>query len=420
MADTTRSQLEQAYRLIQQEDVDKAIAILKPITASQPNNLDAWWLLANAVTEPPDAYNALQNVLRINPKHDQARELFDQLKEEFPYLEQNLQSDFADTDASFEDLFSNAAPTPATENSAFSSEDLDSLLGDSSTSSSFSQPNTPEPVAASTRDQGTDSFFSSSGFDSGNNPFDNSFDTPDDSAFSGFDDMFADSEPGFVQDEAIAAPAKPARGRAEPKPRQPKVPKPPKPTRLPQEAVPADPLELERRANRQTSPFVFLIALLFVVVLVGGGLFVAYTAGLFGKPPEPTAAPADSSMFAVPTTDKDVAIKATNAQFSNNNFQKAGADVVLSTLGPTFEVKFCANVGPKLQNSINKALDFVAQETASVRSLVQAGGVQVFSCSEPIVSLYRAVIPLDKVVSYVDGQLKDKRTFRASWQRIES
>ena len=77
MTDATRSQLEQAYRLIQQDQLDKAIALLRPITAAQPNNVDAWWLLSNAVSEPTDARNALVNVLRLDPNHSQAKELLD-------------------------------------------------------------------------------------------------------------------------------------------------------------------------------------------------------------------------------------------------------------------------------------------------------------------------------------------------------
>src|SRR5947207_1025537 len=86
MANATRSQLEQAYDLIQQDKLDQAIALLKPITKKEPDNADAWWLMANAVSEPTDAHNALQNVLRLNPSNDQARELLQQLEQEFPQL----------------------------------------------------------------------------------------------------------------------------------------------------------------------------------------------------------------------------------------------------------------------------------------------------------------------------------------------
>src|SRR5664279_5150281 len=93
MSDAMRSQLEQAYRLIQQEDLDKAIAILKPIVAAQPNNIDAWWLLSNAVSEPAEARSALQNVLRLDPNHNQARDLLGSLDQQFPeYASPSLSS----------------------------------------------------------------------------------------------------------------------------------------------------------------------------------------------------------------------------------------------------------------------------------------------------------------------------------------
>ena len=49
MADTPRTQLERAYRLIQQERLDEASALLQPLVKKEPDNADAWWLLANAV-----------------------------------------------------------------------------------------------------------------------------------------------------------------------------------------------------------------------------------------------------------------------------------------------------------------------------------------------------------------------------------
>src|SRR2546423_4423801 len=84
MADATRSQLEQAYKLIEQDELEKALAMLRPIVRSQPNNSDAWWLLSNVVSEPTDAGEALLNVLRLDPRHSQARELLDALDKEFP------------------------------------------------------------------------------------------------------------------------------------------------------------------------------------------------------------------------------------------------------------------------------------------------------------------------------------------------
>ncbi|MBE7512100.1 MAG: tetratricopeptide repeat protein [Anaerolineales bacterium] len=88
MTSMFRRQLEEAYRLIQQDQLDAAQAILREVVARNPDNADAWWLMANAVTEPRDAYQALSNVLRTNPMHDEAREAFNQLVSEYPDLDQ--------------------------------------------------------------------------------------------------------------------------------------------------------------------------------------------------------------------------------------------------------------------------------------------------------------------------------------------
>src|SRR5579859_1231710 len=145
MADSTRSQLEQAYKLIQQEDLDGALAILRPVVKSQPNNADAWWLVANAVSEPKEAYDALNNVIRLKPRHAEARDLLNKLTEQFPALASTEPSGFDSGGASFDDLFGAAPSAPAAtaslDNRSFSSSDLDSLLG--------SQPNAADTFASS-------------------------------------------------------------------------------------------------------------------------------------------------------------------------------------------------------------------------------------------------------------------------------
>src|SRR5260370_34030295 len=170
MADATRSQLEQAYRLIQQDNLDQAIAILKPITTAQPNNADAWWLMANAVTEPEQAHNALQHVLQINPGHSQARDLLNKLESEFPQVASGgSSSDFGEV-SSFDDLFAEkpAAPAAAAEPSgsaSFTADDLDSLFKNTpSSASSGGFDSSAEPAAEPSFASSTnmDSFFNSS------------------------------------------------------------------------------------------------------------------------------------------------------------------------------------------------------------------------------------------------------------------
>ncbi|PJF37365.1 MAG: hypothetical protein CUN49_00715 [Candidatus Thermofonsia Clade 1 bacterium] len=86
MANDTRNQLKQAYNYIQQERLDEAISILRRVLSSEPDNADAWWLMANAVSDPADAAEALNNVLRVRPEHAEAREAYQQLIAEYPEL----------------------------------------------------------------------------------------------------------------------------------------------------------------------------------------------------------------------------------------------------------------------------------------------------------------------------------------------
>jgi len=87
MSEPTRAQLQQAYQLIKNGQRDEAIAILRPIVTVDPNNVDAWWLMANAAIEPAEQRSALDRVLLLRPDHKQAQEKLNALKgaEEFRF-----------------------------------------------------------------------------------------------------------------------------------------------------------------------------------------------------------------------------------------------------------------------------------------------------------------------------------------------
>jgi hypothetical protein len=423
MANATRSQLEQAYNLIQQDQLNQAIAILKPITRQEPNNSDAWWLMANAVSEPEDAYEALENVLRLNPANDQARELMQQLEQEFPQLRGRpapvaSSSDFGDFNGTFDDLFGSSTTSPTSNSSStstsFSSDDLDELLGDSSSSTGFSSSTSVDDLFTSGAlddSQSLNTFLE--------NNADSSFGSTSGS-FSSFDDPFASSDPTFMQDEMLTeAPSKgkPARGRAQPKPRKEEKPKPAKPTKIVMEAPPMDPLELERRANRKPNPMVIGVLLLLVASLVGGGLFVANNIGVItGNVPAATNVPADVNIV-IPANDVPAAVEAIKIQLTAKGFAAVSASVVVSPIGDTFQVQFCDKPSVDVLKRITLAQDLVAQAAAAIREKVKGAGIDIISCSNASVRLYRAVSQIDDIVSYVDGGLKDKKAFKASWQK---
>lgn len=76
---STSDQLQQAYRLIRDGNKTQAMAIIVPIVRAEPNNADAWWLLANAVSEVDQQRRALEQVLRLRPNDDKARQMMERI-----------------------------------------------------------------------------------------------------------------------------------------------------------------------------------------------------------------------------------------------------------------------------------------------------------------------------------------------------
>jgi hypothetical protein len=71
--------LQQAYRLIKDGNKTQATSILVPIVRAEPNNADAWWLLANAVSNTEQQRRSLEQVLRLRPNDEKARRMLDRI-----------------------------------------------------------------------------------------------------------------------------------------------------------------------------------------------------------------------------------------------------------------------------------------------------------------------------------------------------
>jgi hypothetical protein len=81
MSSSLNNLLSQAYGFIEADQLDDAVALLKPILADNPNNPDAWWLYAHAVENVDDARAALQTVLALDPNYPEAQRLLELLDE---------------------------------------------------------------------------------------------------------------------------------------------------------------------------------------------------------------------------------------------------------------------------------------------------------------------------------------------------
>ena len=77
---SVNDQLQRAYQLIRAGNRQESVQVLMPILRADPANADAWWLLANAVTDPNQKKRALQEVLKLRPTDDRARRMLEQLE----------------------------------------------------------------------------------------------------------------------------------------------------------------------------------------------------------------------------------------------------------------------------------------------------------------------------------------------------
>lgn len=76
--------LQVAYRLIREGNKQEAVRILTPIVRADPQNADAWWLLANAVDNPEQKRRALERVLRLRPEDARAQRMYANLQNPAP------------------------------------------------------------------------------------------------------------------------------------------------------------------------------------------------------------------------------------------------------------------------------------------------------------------------------------------------
>jgi hypothetical protein len=107
----SQEQLQRAYNFIKVGQQREAMEILRPIVRNEPDNADAWWLVANAVTETDFKRRALENVIRLRPNHVKAQNMLDQLNASMsddPFAD--LGGPVADP---YGDPFASSAPPPA-------------------------------------------------------------------------------------------------------------------------------------------------------------------------------------------------------------------------------------------------------------------------------------------------------------------
>ncbi|MFW5696206.1 MAG: tetratricopeptide repeat protein, partial [Phototrophicaceae bacterium] len=102
-----KEQLKQAVKLIKAGDRATATKVITAAIKADKNNPDAWFLLANVLTEPDKQIKALENALKIDPGYQRARTMLDKLRppEEAPSAASPLDvadEEYADTSYAFD------------------------------------------------------------------------------------------------------------------------------------------------------------------------------------------------------------------------------------------------------------------------------------------------------------------------------
>lgn len=87
MSQSTADILNQAYELIEQDKYGEAAALLEPLTSSEPENANVWWLYAHAVDDPQKGQAALQKVSELNPNYPGLDMLTSQVESPAPVVE---------------------------------------------------------------------------------------------------------------------------------------------------------------------------------------------------------------------------------------------------------------------------------------------------------------------------------------------
>ncbi len=76
--------LAQAHAYIEAGNLEDAENLIRSLLEQDPENTDAWWLLAHSVRDARAAREALDEVLRLDPNDQQARSLLSALDDRFP------------------------------------------------------------------------------------------------------------------------------------------------------------------------------------------------------------------------------------------------------------------------------------------------------------------------------------------------
>ena len=98
MSGDTRQSLARAFELIEADEHQQALNIVKPIIENEPNNADAWWVYIHAVADEDEAREGLNRLSELDSDYPGLSELQNpqDFDDDFDDLDLDFESDFDD------------------------------------------------------------------------------------------------------------------------------------------------------------------------------------------------------------------------------------------------------------------------------------------------------------------------------------
>lgn len=419
----SRKKLERAYKLIKRDKVDDALKVLRPIVEAEPENPDAWWIMAYALQEPEQIREALLQVLEFDheDKHTQeAQALLQKLNSQYPPTTQELMrhpelstysSPFPGLSAEQHTSALETVDAFTVDDDPFAAEISDDFFSadDSSIEAQlFGDSDDPlfssEPPAGDMGNDDLRALFE----DDESQPVQSADVDSDDSDSSIFDTEALFPDEGLAQnadadiltDEQIEARAIQSGLRPEDV----------------DEDIRARIEEGQQVGERSRSLRRILIPLVAVLAVV---VLIVVLIVVLGQDE------AEADLDQLEPVASDASQVDTALAEAMDALQAAGlgtqpeALVAEGSLGSTLFVQFCTKPVPDLAQRAFQGMDIAARQASLVRDEVNAVGVSVNACAGATRDvLYRASVAVEDAESYVDGGLGNGDVGRSNFQNL--
>ncbi len=361
MAGTTpRSELDRIYGLIQAERLEEAATALRPVVAADPDNDDAWWLLANAVSDPAEARTALDRALDANPNNEQARDLMAKLESAYPELKPVVAQPASTSAPNFDqpDFF----PEP------FQDLELDRVPDRASAvpvaPQQAERPSRWVPLALAAMFILVVVLFG----------YYLLVNRPATTVVEATPSQIVAVIPTSGTQSATLIPGSSASAEA---------------TTVPTEAL----LPISSTSIPATE----------------AGLPVTPSTSVTA-----TSALSTTAATSAATTSGTASLDTVAAAFKAGGLTDAVASIEDSILGRTLTVKLCSKSGPDLLTNTDKARDLIAAQALPFKGQVEAVGVRIANCTDAANVLYNRVTPLSVAQAFAESRI-DARAYHARW-----